>query len=259
MTKKQFDENSGMSCSTGAVAEPKRLRPNCVFSLNAYLSELWTRNNSPVPTMDLRSVVKSDKKLWVYNASRVTHQVDHPVLGNVKIPANTTKKRYALYTSFPEVVMLPNYRIDENVMESVPTDGVTFVKDLINPAHIYGGKFTDSSGRDLSVKGVFWSWHNPPLKSEVNAAVKLMETCYRDLLERAEILYQSAMINADIVVQYMADYKCDIQTAVRAMRVNEIKNTITPEHHAAANHFKVTTPWHPVLSFKETQNDQETV
>ena len=189
------------------------------------------------PTLNFGPTVKLSKKLWVYNVSRVDHKFDHPMLGEVTIPGNTTKKRYAMWTSFPDVVSGLNYCMDTNVLYPHHTDGEYFVKDLINPDHIYGDSgHSTAIGRDLSVRGVFWSYNNPPKVSEVNAAISTMKAHYADLLERMSILWESAQLSGERLERYMRRDACD-------PAIGEI----TPEHHAAAEYLKVTTPWHPVI------------
>lgn len=201
----------------------------------------------------LRPEWKTTYRIWVYNASRMEHVVDHPVLGKVSIPANTTKKSYALYTSFPNVMKLPNQNLDENTLTTSFMRGEDFVKDLINPDHIYGKPVfkwntRTAIGRDLAVKGVFYSMHNPPLRTEVLAAVTLMKKRYSDLLEQAAIMYASVVITEKEVRKFMAENMCSLEDALISSRRHKASLMLSPEHHAAANYFKVTTPWHPVLT-----------
>ena len=116
-----------------------------------------------------------------------------------------------------------NYNIDTNELIPNMIKGEYFVDDLINPdaqfKNARGSQMLRTSiGRDLSVRGVFWSYNNPPTVKEVNAAVKKMKDFYSDLLERQQVLDKEDMRKA--------------------------YPNITPEHHAAAEYFKVVTPWH---------------
>ncbi len=221
--------------------KPKPLKTNCTITNynNRKMGECMERNYnlSAVERMDFNvPMPESTKRLWVYNASRVDHEFDHPQLGESKIPANDTKKRYKLWTSFPDVVI--GTQGDLHYVTIGGQRGEAFVNDIIKG----GGQ---SIGRDLSVKGVFWSYNNPPTTKEVNAAVRLMKQRYADLLEQAEILYENAQIFPEDVVKIMKEKDCGVAEALHLHRV--CKMDITPEHHAAAEYFKVTTPWHPVL------------
>jgi hypothetical protein len=115
---------------------------------------------------------------------------------------------------------------------------------------VSGGKTYPSSsvGRDFSVRGVFWSYNNPPKVSEVNAAVKKLKAHYADLLERMEIIYACAQINEETILRYRKQNPdASLEEALRETRVAKVALEVTPECHAACEYFKVTTPWHPVL------------
>jgi hypothetical protein len=211
---------------TDYPAPTQKLEVNCVVEPSPEMSKNFTRSYKPTPRFYFSPMVYSEKKLWVYNVSRVDHQFDHPMLGNVTIPANTTRKRYSMWTSFPEYVMGTNYNFDTNEMYTYPIKGDYFVNDLINPDCITPGWSSTSVGRDLSIRGVFWSYSNPPKPAEVNAAVKKMKAHYTDLMEKMAVLYET--FPKDKLGRAVADL-------------------ISPEHHSAAEYLKVTTPWHPVL------------
>lgn len=241
---------------TDVKEEPKLTSSATVITgslLAREMSEGMTRSCNLTPFMDFRGMVKSEKKLWVYNASRVDHKFDHPMLGNVTIPANKTRKRYSLWTSFPEVVMGTNYNIDENLLYPHAIKGEYFVNDIIDPDNVLGTtyhrfKASTAIGRDLSVRGVFWSYNNPPKVSEVNAAVKKLKAHYADLLERMEIIYTCAQIDEETILRYRKQNPdASFEEALRETRVAKVSLEVTPECHAACEYFKVTTPWHPVL------------
>ncbi len=225
----------------------KPLTANISVSTNRELTERMVMACKRVPTLNLGPTVEPIKnKLWVYNVSRVDHKFDHPMLGEVVIPANTTKKRYSLWTSFPSVVMEPYTNLDTNEMYLHRIGGEHFVRDIINPDSVCGKGVHTAVGRDLSVKGVFWSYNNPPLVREVNAAIRLMAERYADLLERVAILWESVQLSGEWIKDYKKLKHCSTEAAIVAYR-NAAVGEITPEHHAAAEYFKVTTPWHPVL------------
>ena len=199
-------------------------------------------------------------KVWVYNVSKLTHEVDTPTLGRVRIPGNTTRKRYSLWTSFPNLVRTPCQTFGDNGEILVTTrviDGRRYAMDLINPDNLgldqdfksHLGNST-SIGRNLGVRGVFWSEHNPPKKAEVDAAILRLETFYKDLLERAEIVYQNLRVSSISVEAYVKEFKVSPEQAFTAIKNNKARLELTPEHHAAAEWFKIPTPWHPVLGGK---------
>lgn len=219
------------------------LKVNCSAPvLNPELSRCINQWNNPIPTIDFGSMVKSENRIWVYNASRVEHRKEHPMLGAVKIPANTTKKKYCVYTSFPEVIMNPKLDIENNTITYFPSAGKFFVEDLICPDNGFA-----SIGNDFSIRGVFWSYSNPPKKIEVDIAVNKMAKHYRDLLERAGSMYEASRVSPRVVAECLA--KGDkLEDALVKAQAARMKLEITPEMHAAANYFKVITPWHQVLS-----------
>jgi hypothetical protein len=131
---------------------------------------------------------------------------------------------------------------------------------LINPDNIYGDSKYSSSiaiGRDLSVRGVFWSYFNPPSVSEVNSAIQKMKARYADLLEKTAVLYEASQPNMDRAKKLMEEVRVDedgielpkltLEEAYEKSRMERFINVVTPEHHVACEYFKVTTPWHPVL------------
>ena len=196
--------------------------------------------NNPKLNLVLRETPKPTKRLWVYNVSRIDHEIDHPQLGKVKIPANITAKRYAMWTSFPDMVIGTYPNLDVNELTTIPESGQWLVNDIIK-----GGG--NGWNRDLSVKGVFWSYNNPPTIKEVNAAVRPMKARYADLLERAAIIYATTVISSKKVTETMEFYSCSMETAIQRIRTENMIRELSPEYHAAAEYFKVVTPWHPVI------------
>jgi hypothetical protein len=197
-------------------------------------------------------------KIWIYNASRLSFSVDHPLLHHVSIPGNGTRKSYCMYTSLPSVVMVPQQEFGDKGEINVtafPMDGRRLAMDLICPDNLtldIDAKvpFSTGLGRDLRDKGVFWSEHNPPKPAEVRKAVQRMEVRYLDLLEKAAIQWESLSYSSAGVVSFMAKEDCSLETAITQMKLYNSGDFITPEHHAAADYFKVVTPWHPVLNPK---------
>lgn len=159
-------------------------------------------------------------RVWLYNVSRLTHKIDNPILGHLKVPGNTSKKRYTMYTSLPQPLMLPRTDMDTEETMLYPTDARRVAMDIIHPDNLsldqtlYNKYYAPTAvDRNLGIRGMFWSLNNPPKKDEVDAAILRMEQHYKDLLEQASYLDEA-----------------------------------TPEMHAAAEWFRITAPWHPVLS-----------
>lgn len=210
------------------VQEP--LKSNASTKSNQELSKSFTSAHNFDSFIDVENfnlAAKPTYKVWIYNVSRQGFTVDHPVLRKVYIPANTTRKKYCLYTSLPNVVQLPQGNIYTDEITAKPMRGERLAMDLINPDNLgldQGMKISrpTSMGRNLGEQGVFWSLNNPPKKSEVDAAVKRMEAYYKNLLEKAKAL-------------------------VKAKLSRDFHEMDTPAFHEAAEYFKVTTPWHPVL------------
>lgn len=200
------------------------------------------------------AVTLVEYRVWLYNVSRLTHEIDNPILGHLKVPGNTSKKRYTMYTSLPQPLMLPRTSIDTGETTLHSTDARRVAMDIINPDNLSLDQTLDikynvhsAVGRDLGIRGMFWSLNNPPKKAEVDAAILRMEKHYKDLLEQAAYLYEAARISPYKLRQYMQKNLCSLEDAVVALNAQE-RFQATPEMHAAAEWFKVASPWHPVLS-----------
>ena len=237
--------------------------------LNAELSRCMTESNNRTYAhiIDFSSLtVQAEPRVWIYNASRMEHSVDHPVLGTVRIPANTTSKRYSMWTSLPSVVKTVRHNLDTNETYGVPMRGDRLAMDLINPDNLgldqnEVTKNVTSVGRNLGEKGVFWSLNNPPHRGEVTEAVKRMEKRYKMLLEKVVVGLSRGVNSFEDLVKHnekslRANYAKLHASKDRpplsyikseALRMTQETFSITPEHHAAAEHFRVTTEWHPVL------------
>jgi hypothetical protein len=169
--------------------------------------------------------VEPKDKVWIYNVSRMQHEiVGHPILSAVTFPAAEEGEDYAVVTSIPRVMRYPKPNIESGVMDIVFEDGRRIAMDLINPDNFgldqnQDIKNSTSDGtRNLGAKGVFWSLKNPPGKLEVRLAKKRMEMRYKWLLEQAH--------------------------TVQVTLPRSLKDTITPEHHAAADYMGGTYIWH---------------
>lgn len=227
---------------------------NAVARYNGDMSQSFTDSHKAPALIDYNSVaeIPESAPVWMYNVSKMNHEVYHPQVGKMTIPAKD-KGTYAVFTSFPSIMKFPVASVDDAYVRASLLDGRRFCMDLINPDNLGLDqtfesklKYLTSSGNNLGVKGVFWSLNNPPLPAEISAATKRMKKRYKRLLEEAGVLEfcgPSTDFNKEVVKL------TDKGTPLRAAReaVGSRLWQITPEHHAAAECFKVTTTWHPVL------------
>jgi hypothetical protein len=232
------------------------VKPN--YSMGKVMSDAYKPTVIDWKSLGL-SAKEGGPRVWIYNVSRMEHRADHPLLRNVCIPANTTRKRYTLYTSLPYVVVETQHNIDANETYGLPSWGKRLAMDLINPDNLGLDqtaeiKYSTGIGRNLGEKGVFWSLNNPPLKAEVDAAVERMEMRYKMLLEKAAVqLTEGIHSFNDLVKMYVAKIKRHYpkmkmaQVRMDARKQAQEQFQITPEHHAAADHYKLITDWHPIL------------
>lgn len=104
-------------------------------------------------------------------------------------------QKYHYVTSFPQPVLIAKPNIESGEIDWVELDVRRYVVDLINPDNM--GLTLDthipdtarfSIGNDLSQKGVFFSYSNPPLREDVEKAIARMEKYYTVLLEEAGTL-----------------------------------------------------------------------
>ena len=236
------------------VPEPP-LVANCTApEINWELTRGMDRACNANLDLQFPAVTLVEYRVWLYNVSRLTHEIDNPILGHLKVPGSTSKKRYTMYTSLPQPLMLPRTSIDTGETTLHSTDARRVAMDIINPDNLSLDQTLDikynvhsAVGRDLGIRGMFWSLNNPPKKAEVDAAILRMEKHYKDLLEQAAYLYEAARISPYKLRQYMQKNLCSLEDAVVALNAQE-RFQATPEMHAAAEWFKVASPWHPVLS-----------
>lgn len=244
---------------------------------NTALSKQFTDISNPAPMLALPVIdgaFPSSFKVWVYNISALAHELYHPNIGTIKIPANKDGK-YAVVTSLPNYVKFPKTNVDTGEITFLVEDGRRVAMDLIDPDNlsINQDQFIDpkarlSRGRNLGMQGVFWSLNNPPGPDDLAGAYVRMEAFYMDLLQRMGVGTVSARVSFKEKVQKYLDYviyvpssdplkrrKEDVvayhpYTLETAMDRAELDFQITPAHHAAAEYFKQTSEWHPVLKNK---------
>lgn len=239
----------------------KPLEPTmCVGKYKRELSDSMTRSSNPAATISLADTSDAEGKIWIYNVSVLDFEANTS-LGLVKFPSKGSK-RYAVATSLPENVMHPRYNVDSNEVHGVYTYGARVAMDMINPGNlgldqdekpVQGDLTSQSMGRDLGAKGVFWSLHNPPLEKELAAARKRMKTRYKNLLQEAGVISRvtpKAEFEREIK-NLMEKFHWDRPAAM--LHVYHKLLQITPEHHAAMDYYKLTSEWHPIKGFTTVQ------
>ena len=163
-----------------------------------------------------------------------------PVVRDMKIPGRSdarskrelpTGERYSYITSLPQPLLLPNSNVDSGQISPEALDVRRFLTDLLNPDNLginqdaVIDRSTSGSTNDLGAKGVFWSLNNPPKAEEVKAAVSRMEKRYRKILQEAR--------------------------AVEVSNPKGLIDTLSPEHHAAADYYHESYTWHATKEHKE--------
>jgi len=134
-------------------------------------------------------------KVWIYNISHQEYNLGNGMVKRLTVPACPEDADYAVVTSLPAVMVQPKDNVDNNRVDYVLFDGRRVAMDLIDPANLGIDQDSDwtwarrlSSGCNFSMKGVFFSTHNPPLKKELKAAHKRLKKYYTDLMDKANIV-----------------------------------------------------------------------
>ena len=194
-------------------------------------------------------------RVYLYNISPLTHEKEHPILKNVVLPECELGEKYQLAFSIPDLMVLTMVSVDglpvygKIETQAFTQDGKRVAMDIVNPENLGLDQklvvmSSTSDGTDLGKRGVFWSLNNPPRASEIKAARLRMEKHYKEILEKISVLLMTS-------VRPFADrlefYKNKGNTPEAARFKTEADFTITPEHHAAADYFRLKTVWHPVL------------
>jgi len=184
--------------------------------------------------------------VYLYNVSEHTYEFSRPPLIRKAVivgrqPGHNSK--VVLAARLPQPLLVPKGNVDSNEIDIVPQDARRFAMDIINPDNL--GLNQDaviqnatSIGNNLGAKGVFWSLNGPgatknkeqlkrlynievaeePTQKEISDAVARMEKYYRYLLNQAK--------------------------TVEASSPKDLPDTITPEHHVAAEYFGEEYSWH---------------
>jgi hypothetical protein len=179
----------------------------------------------------------ADYLVYVYNISEQEHVVSRPPLfSEMKLKGRAPSEEYKLVAVFPQPLNLPKGNVDSNEVDFFVQDTRRFVMDMINPDNLginqdsFIEKSTSGGTNDLGAKGLFWSLNGPstkayknpygeaPTAEEVLAARKRLEKRYRHLLDQAKATEVSNPAN--------------------------LREILSPEHHAAAEYFAESFSWH---------------
>lgn len=213
------------------VVPVEPLKVNCAISLGGRNSRLIAEGlmaaANPPLAIHFGSLFpkKRTKRVYLFNLSTMEYtQSRPPNFRNLIIPAKKEHEEFARAFSLPQPLPVTRTSVDNGVAEIVWDDARRVMTDIINPDNLGfspkdKAKLSTSYGNDLSVRGVFWSEHENPTKTELKVARRRMEDYYRGLLEQI--------------------------WALTASGLGFMKGVITPEHHAAAEYFKQDLPWHP--------------
>jgi hypothetical protein len=162
--------------------------------------------------------------VYIYNVSQQEHVVSRPpIMREMHIAARKQHERYAIVTRLPQPLLMPKGNVDSNEIDISAMDTRRFAMDIINPDNL--GINQDAAidnvtgvGNDLGQKGVFWSLNNPPTEEEIVAAENRLKKRYKFLLEQAR--------------------------TVETSNPKALADTLSPEHHMAADYYHETLSWH---------------
>lgn len=165
--------------------------------------------------------------VYLYNVSETKFTVNRsPVVAEMVLRAKESGEDYKLVGQFPQPLLVPVGNLDSNEIELKPVDARRFAMDICNPdnwgldqnAVIDPKQGTSGGTNNLGKKGLFWSLNNPPKPEEVKMAVNRMESFYKSKLEEARTVEVSAPA--------------------------KLSETLSPEHHQAADYFGEQFSWH---------------
>ncbi len=139
--------------------------------------------------------------------------------GEKVVPGNPDQP-YHYVTSFPQPILIPKFNDESGEIETKETDVRRFVVDMISPDNltltldaVIDPSKAFSIGNDYAPRGIFFSYSNPPLQTDVQKAYARMEAYYKNLNQKADTLDLSD--------------KAGLQRAVEA----------NPDHIYAAHYF----------------------
>ena len=189
----------------GCRPDLPRLEANCSTPVyNKALSEALTRGSQleeKIQFQEHQYLPKPEdfKTVWIYNVSKQPYELHGGTICTLKVPACQDGEEYAVATSIPEIYRMPRANVDTNEVQFYAMDGKRVAQDLINPQNLgldqnETGPYWAAAGGNYNERGVFWSTHNPPLKTELKAAHKRLRKFYQDFLDRANIERSTAVI-----------------------------------------------------------------
>lgn len=165
-----------------------------------------------------------DYFVYLHNVSEQNFEVSRPpLIRKMTLVGRRGTEKVTACARFPQPLLTPNGNVDSNEITIIPMDARRFCMDIINPDNLGLDqnaviKNPTNIGNDLGKKGIFWSLNSIATSDEVEGAVKRMEAYYNHLLEQAR--------------------------TVEVSNPAGLKDTLTPEHHAAADYYGVETSWH---------------
>lgn len=115
-----------------------------------------------------------------------------PSVNGLSVEGGDKSRKYHYVTSFPHPMLMSKPNLESNEMSWVETDGRRYVIDLINPDNLTLSLDTAippdqvySVGNDYSRRGIFFDYQKIPSKPYMSAAVRRMESYFKNLLDVA--------------------------------------------------------------------------
>lgn len=192
-----------------------------------------TDNMRNLTFIDLRGDINASRApdyfLYVYNIAQRTFEIRRPPQwGLIKLAACPKGEPYVKAMRISNVVQEKWVDPDSGEIRYRGMAGERFAMDLVNPvnigidmwAEIANEELTwiDSGTDDLSVRGLFWSPSDPPKDWELGKTRGRLENFYRGKLSQARHYAQT----------------------------DKTRDQIGPEHHLAAEYFRIRESWHTV-------------
>lgn len=203
------------------------------------LSQGMSKANNVEYGFDLNNFLfnrKPDYLVHIFNVSKETFKVSRPPMIREMIVPGIEEKdgdvfevghtKVSRVTSFPQPLLIQKANVESSdIVDIIPQDVRRFAMDIINPDNltldqdaVINPQFVFSQGNNLGARGVFWSLNEIPTEKEVERAVARMEAFYTYLLNQAR----------------------EIETS----NPGELRQVLTPSHHAACEYWGEETSWH---------------
>lgn len=214
-------------------------------SYNPRLSESMNKANNIDFNFNANDYLLSrlpDYWVYLFSISERSYEVYRPpYLRRALLVGKSPSAKYALCARFPHPMNVPDASVDSSELNIKQMDTRRFCMDICNPDNLGFDQNTvianpTSIGNNLSAKGVFWATeqqctfdpadtkkeHPVPSDKLLEDAKKRMEAYYRTLVNKANEVHTSTP--------------------------QELVNTLTPEHIAAAEYleenFGMQFAWH---------------